>query len=149
MTKTNRDALKRMVEKFQCPGCVVGSDTTCGAFEPDTSYGNTCKGHVVGTTIMGVGHIALGLPKGFNRTMRNGSNTGTENQMEIRLWAKGTAPVWDKFNVAVWAMEHKGHLFVRTVAPRIGRIGIDVIEGGTLALTPHAINVGEFINDID
>lgn len=27
-----------LVEKFQCPGCVCGGDTTCGQYEPDDDY---------------------------------------------------------------------------------------------------------------
>lgn len=141
---------KKMVETFQCPGCVCGSDTECGKFKPDLSYGAMCKGHVLGTSMSGAGHIALGLPKGFNRSGLDPSHPiGTSNTMNIRLWTKGTKPEWDKFNVAVWALEHEGHLFVRTLLPRRNWSYVDVIEGGTLAMTPHAINVGEFFDDID
>jgi hypothetical protein len=148
---TMNENQKKMVEQFQCPGCVAGSDTECGKFKPDVAYGATCQGHVIGTSIWGgAGHIALGLPKGFCRSGLDPTHPiGTSNTMNIRLWEKDTKPVWDKFNVAVWAMEHEGHLFVRTFVPRRNWSYVDVIEGGTLALTPHAINVGEFFNDID
>lgn len=46
-------------------------------------------------------------------------------------------------------MELDGYLFVRTVSPRTARIFTDVIEGGTLAMAPGAINVGEFYDEID
>lgn len=141
---------KEMVEQFQCSGCVAGCDTECGKFKLNTEYGATCTSHVVGTSMSGKGHIALGLPKGFNRTGLDPTHPiGTSNTMNIRLWTKGTKPDWDKFNVPVWAMEKDGYLFVRTLIPRRNWSYVDVVEGGTLALTPHAINVNEFYDDID
>lgn len=46
-------------------------------------------------------------------------------------------------------MEQDGHLFVRTYSPRIDATFVDVIKGGTLALVPDAVNVGDFIGEID
>lgn len=54
-----------------------------------------------------------------------------------------------KLNVAVWAMEHEGALFVRTYSPRVDAGTVDVIPGGTLAMAPGAINVAEFADEID
>jgi len=143
-----------MVREFQCPGCVAGSDPeTCGNYKPKDGYGYYCAGHVLGTCINGAISFALGLPKGFNRPtldFHDGREvTHTHSTMEIRLWTSDTAPPWDKFNVAVWAMERDGFLFVRTVSPRVARIYTDVIEGGTLAMVPGAVNVGEFADEID
>ncbi len=58
---------KSMVEKFQCPGCVSGSNTKCGSFKLEEPYGFHCSGHVPGTTFMPGGRIFLGLPKGFDK----------------------------------------------------------------------------------
>jgi hypothetical protein len=82
--------------------------------------------------------------------------------MTIRLWPKTetgeiTHMDWDQFNVPVWAMEggksgdpdHAGFLFVRTYSPRVNRMAVDVIEGGTLELVPNAIDVGKFYDKID
>lgn len=144
-----------LVEKFQCPGCVCGGNTQCGAYKPSTEEGGImCRGHVLGTSVMlgnGMWNIALGLPQGFHRP---GVDWFTEpreshNKMMLRLWANGERPEWDKFNVAVWALEQDGFLFVRTYAPRINKTWTDVIEGGTLNICPGAINVGEFIDEID
>lgn len=139
---------EELIEKFQCPGCTLGSDRKCGAFRPDSSFGLTCLSHVPGTALLGLGNgittLALGLPKGFDRLPALRSYTGY-----IRIWEKGTDPGWNRFNVAVWAMEEDGYLFVRTLSPRTAKLNLDIIEGGTLALVPHAINVGEFIDSID
>lgn len=146
----SKRTLKMMVEDFQCPGCVCGSDTNCGKYEPQTlSRGlSSCKSHVAGTTILGIGRIALGLPRGFNRY-------GGGDVLHIRL-ATGSndMPTWDKFNVPVWRYEDNGYLFVRTYSPRTNMTCVDVIDisGGTFNWTPilkSAIDVGEFINDID
>lgn len=146
-----KDANAKMVERFQCPGCVGGGDTKCGRYVPDTSRGgHRCSGHVIGTVIMpGVGHIALGMPRGFNRPGLDDSRKQTRNAFDVRLFTSGTAPTWDRLNVPVWAMEHEGCLFVRTYQPRLNVAFVDVVEDGTLALVPNAIDVGQFYNEID
>jgi hypothetical protein len=141
--------LQRMVEQFQCPGCVCGSDTSCGRFAPNYEGGTyACGGHVLGTFVLGLGHFALGLPKGFNRP--GGVNGKEHHGMAIRLWAAGTQPEWNNFNVPAWALEKGGYLFVRTYAPRVNQTWTDVIESGErAALCPTAIDVGEFYDEID
>lgn len=140
-----------MVEKFQCPGCVAGSDTGCGNFTPNTAYGASCKGHVLGTSIGAPGNsIALGLPRGFNKPGPNDGMTAMRNTMEIRLWTKGEQPEWDHLNVPVWAMERDGYLFVRTYMPRTNRGLVDVIKGGAMDVVgDKAINVSVFVDEID
>lgn len=145
---------KDMVKRFQCPGCVCGMDPDdCAAFKPDESYGGACRGHVLGTTIMGVGKFALGLPKGFCRSgliydPRDGK-PAYPNKMEIRLHSAGARPRWDDFNVPVWALMEDGFLFVRTYNPRVNRTFVDVVEGGTLEMVPRAIDVGPLVGEMD
>lgn len=144
--------VKQLVEEFQCPGCVCGMDITCGAFQLATDHNAIeCIGHVIGTHLMGVGSIAIGLPKGFCRpgNHRVSGEWKHRNQMNIRLWPEGTHPNWDRFNVPVWAMVKDGYLFVRTYAPRINSTWTDVVEGGTLELVPGADDVGQFYDEID
>jgi hypothetical protein len=99
-----------------------------------------------------IGSFALGLPKGF---CRPGFETSGErlcrNVIDIRLWVSGTHPAWDKCNVPVWAMQdtEDGFLFVRTYQPRLNITYVDVVENGTMDMVPNAINVGEFVNEID
>lgn len=143
-----------MIEQFQCPGCVNGlSPDTCGQYAPDVAYGARCVNHVLGTTITAAIAFALGLPKGFNRSTLDFSGpppvTRNHNRIEIRLWQAGDAPLWNDYNVPVWAMEQDGFLFVRTLSPRVARLYTDVIEGGTLAMTPNAIDVSKFYDDMD
>jgi len=141
--------LEQMVEKFQCPGCVCGSDTKCGRYTPD-SYGLRCTRHVLGTLLVLIGHIALGLPKGFCCPgFETSGNRNTRNTIDIRMWVVGTKPGWDRFNVPVWAMVVDGFLFIRTYQPRLNSTFVDVVEGGTLAMVPQALNVSEFIDEID
>lgn len=144
---------EQMIEQFQCPGCVAGMDINCSSYEVDTSDPRCggCVGHVLGTQI-GLGNpIALGLPKGFHKPATNWDVKPPRRRfkMRIRLWLKGSNPDWNHLNIAVWVMEEDGFLFVRTFAPRVDMTGVDVIEGGTLSLCPNAINVAEFIDEID
>ena len=142
---------KEFTEKFQCPGCTLGSDTKCGSYRTADNW-NSCRAHVLGTSL-GIGnYFALGLPVGFNRPGMNEGKQGERTprfQMDIRFWSNGDKPEWDNFNVAVWAMEEDGFLFVRTYLPRRNIGFLDVIEGGTLALTPGAIDAGKFRDEMD
>lgn len=140
--------IEEMVERFQCPGCVLGSDTTCGQYDYNTNEFR-CVSHVPGTSI-GPFVFALGMPKGFNKPRWEDPNRkGRRNEINIRLFQTGDHPEWDHLNVPVWAMEQDGFLFVGTFAPRIDLSWVDVIEGGTLALAPKAIDVSAFIDEID
>lgn len=139
--------MKKMAEEFQCPGCINGSDTECGRYNYDRNH-LKCISHVLGTFFGLNNYFALGLPKGFNKPGRN-EDGKVYLKMAIRLFKKGECPDWDKLNIPVWAMEKDGYLFVRTYLPRINYGFVDVIEGGTLKLVPNAINVSEFIHEID
>lgn len=150
---------KAMVKEFQCSGCVNGGDPNeCAQYKPSDRE-MRCVGHCLGTRINFL-LFALGLPKGFNRPGfaedSDDENAPPEfiHKMKIRLHpigddATAKPPEWNRLNVPVWAMEHDGFLFVRTFAPRINCAWVDVIEGGTLALCPNAINVAEFVDEID
>jgi hypothetical protein len=137
----------RLIEKFQCPGCVSGSDTQCGEFVFDSNT-SSCSAHVLGTSDLSTGPFALGLPKGFCRPGFD-ADRKPRDKIDIRLWEAGTTPGWDRLNIAVWAMEYEGALMVRTFMPRINFTAVDVIDGGALSIAPGAINVADFIEDID
>lgn len=143
-----------MIGEFQCPGCVHGCGVMeCASFnliirEEGYFY---CDQHYPATTVLGVRtpKICLGLPRGFNRSQQ-------KNSEYIRLWyglgrgdQKSLVPVWDQFNVAVWAMEKDGYLFVRTFSPRIDVSVVEVVKGGTLNLVPKAVDVSSFWGEID
>lgn len=140
-------AERKMIEEFQCPGCMVGSDVKCGKFKLWREYGVSCVGHFPSTMLMPGGHIALGLPRGFNKL--GDAKEARQERAYIRLWVKGTKPEWDKLNVPVWAMEEDGYLFVRTYSPRVNLTFVDVIQGGKLEDAKGAINVAEFKDQID
>lgn len=138
-----------MVEEFQCSGCVAGMDVRCGKFKLwrlDKQF--ACQNQCAGTRHLGIanGLMALGLPKGFDRV---GQAEGRQQDIYVRLSADKDLGLWDKLNVAVWALEQDGYLFVRTFSPRINKSYVDVIKGGKLSLVPGAVNVGEFKDDID
>ncbi len=147
----------QLIQEYQCAGCVAGHDPeTCEAFALSDRYGFACSAHVFGTSIMGVGPLALGLPKGFCRPgfeMMPGGEAdpkGRRNTIAIRMWTDGAHPKWDRFNVPVWAMDQDGALFVRTYAPRLNLTFVDVVDGGKRAeLCPDAIDVAAFVDGID
>lgn len=100
------------VEEYQCPGCVVGMDSSC--FEPDLENGVGCANHVCGTIFSGIGHVFLGMPKGFNRR-------GFQDDLKINIFEKfSDGWGYTKFNVPVWRHLNKhGHTLVRGISPRI------------------------------
>jgi hypothetical protein len=141
---------EEMISKFQCPGCVGGpAPETCDGYKLQETYGFWCAGHVLGTSINGSIKFALGLPRGFNRAPAQDNNLGTRNKIPVSLWLKGTAPVFDKYNVAVWVLKQNEFLFVRAYAPRVDRGHIHVIEHGSLDLVPGVLDVTPFSEDMD
>jgi hypothetical protein len=145
-TEIAKDFKVEMIEKFQCPGCVCGSDVSYENFNMDARISGEfkCKGHVAGTTMMypGVGlrKVYLGFPTGFN---------------------KGEAEIWmyenpkdhysfDRCNIPFWAMEEEDYLFIRTYQPRLNKGCVEVVKGGKMSeVCPTAENVATFINEID
>jgi len=154
------DEQKEMIEKFQCPGCTYGGDTKCEAFEFDSNddgFGYRCVKHSAGTYILGIDKIALGLPKGFNHIgiVRDFCNISEESNIRstnIRLFTnpKETIGLYDRLNLPVWAMEKDGYLFIRSFSPRINYTFVDIIKNGKFnEICPNAVNVAEFLDDID
>ena len=141
---------KDLIEEFQCPGCVCGSDTDCKAFVFE-SLPNMfrCKAHVPGTTIAPGGRVSLGLPKGFNKVGLLIEMQSGDRSTNIRFM-KDPLNEYDHLNVPVWAMEKDGFLFVRTMCPRLNYTYVDIIKNGKInTICPQAIDVADFIEEID
>jgi hypothetical protein len=157
------EVLQQMITKFQCSGCIHGSDVyTCKeAYLPNPDLSPVyCLAWVPGTTMCPGGKIALGLPKGFNKTgmYKDVQCAVTKGPYPcyIRLWEnkehflKMCFYGYDKLNVAVWAMEQNGYLFVRCFCPRINTSYIDIIKDGKKSeLAPLAIDPSTFYSEID
>lgn len=156
------DEQKEMIEEFQCPGCTLGMNVTCGRFDfTESATGCWCIGHSAGTMMtvpgMGIMKFALGLPIGFNRvgTIQTGfedeKDRNQRRSTNIRLVVDPfKKESYDDFNVPVWAMEHEGYLFVRVMSPRINFNYVDVIKGGKFEeICPNAIDVAKFANELD
>lgn len=116
--------MKDGIETYQCPGCVVGSDTSCGEYRDE---GNGCKAHCPGT-ILGSGFVFLGLPKGFCRV----GHVDMKVKAKVRVFetfekAKEVFG-YDRFNVPVWAhLDKRGNTIVRLFQPRLAYSEIHVI----------------------
>ena len=137
----------KMIEEFQCPGCVCGHNIECERFLLQETNGYFwCDGHVPGTRLLGSRspRMCIGLPRGFCRF----SEKDPREQI-MRLWVNGSNPKWDNLNIAVWAMEWNGYLFVRTYMPRVDISVVDVVKNGTLEMIPNAIDVSEFWDSIE
>lgn len=148
------EVLHEMIEKYQCPGCGVGHKIeSCSRADVDTERG-CCKGHVTGTSFLApnmLGRLILGMPKGFDKNPLILSDDGeftTVGKPIISL--TDVMPEWDHLNIPVWAREHEGDLFVKSISPRIGLFQIHVILGGKFAdLPPGVHDVNSFISTID
>jgi hypothetical protein len=112
------------IERYQCPGCVVGGDIDC--YECEDTYGIQCTRYVCGTMIVPiVGKIFLGMPKGFCRL-------GEDRNQKIQIfndykhlkegWTYGT------YNVPVWKYkdEHE-NILIRGLSPRINKPFLHII----------------------
>jgi hypothetical protein len=149
-----------LVEQYQCPGCMNGPNPSeCPQFS-EANYG--CANHHAATGMAPHGLLFLGLPKGFNRVGLNAQRSIVSDAEkmpgQLRVFenveAAGATTIYgtayDKFNVPVWAMDHEGDLLVRCFSPRVGVHYVDVIGGAKRAdVCPDAIDVAEFIDDID
>lgn len=100
------------VERYQCSGCISGSDTSC--FKENEDVGGVgCGDHFSGTIISGIGKIFTGLPKGFNRLghLENMKPTIFNNFSD---WG-----CYDSFNAPVWKhLDKHGNTLVRGLMPR-------------------------------
>lgn len=151
--------LQSMVDRFQCTGCTLGSDTkTCESFRPSDSMANmSCKSWSPGTMAFPGGRMMLGLPTGFDhlgacevgRSFKLLLMTRDEFIRRSQTPTDGYG-TFDTFNVPVWAMVEDGFLFVRRFAPRINFTSIDVVKDGTMDLLPASVvDVAKFVDKID
>lgn len=113
--------MKRLIEKFLCPGCVAGCAPNCESYKEETLSGwYTCGNHHPGTLILGLGNIYLGMPKGFNRTgdlRREGKFVGVYVIPE----SLQTDDFFNDFNIPVWKTKEAGHTLIRGLRPRINQ----------------------------
>ena len=144
---------RAMVEKFQCTGCVRGSDINCDHFKlEDWDAGFWCSGHLAGIILDGPGRVVFGLPKGFDRVgaIMIDVGKGRKRSTNIRFSLDPSELRYDKFNIAVWAMEEDGYLFVRSICPRLNLTFVDIIKGGRFhEICPDVIDVAKFIDEIN
>lgn len=104
--------VKDAIEKYQCPGCVCGSDISC--FEPNKTGGVGCGKHHAGTMGTGIGSFFLGMPRGFNRLYK-------DHELKPNIYTTFKSSEWkyNKWNVPVWKyLSLDGHTFVRGLMPR-------------------------------
>jgi len=104
--------IKLAIEKYQCSGCIFGSDISC--FESNSEGGIGCGKHYAGTVEAGIGRIFFGMPKGFNRL-------GDYPKLKPNIYNTFESSNWkyDMWNIPVWKyLSKEGHTFVRGIIPR-------------------------------
>lgn len=109
--------IKEAIERYQCPGCMVGGDIECYG----RGLGLECGKHIPGTFMVGVGKLFLGMPKGFNRV-------GSQFDMKINIARKFENIHYDKWNIPVWKFKNEfNQVLVRGVSPRLNCCFLDII----------------------
>lgn len=113
------EAIKKAIETYQCPGCVAGSNTKCGAFKQGyapTSF--ECTAHVPGTAMSRIGTIMLGMPKGFCRVGPRREDKDSRHTVQIH--PKFPDGWFNEMNVAACKYrDPSGVVHVRGLHPRI------------------------------
>ena len=112
--------IKTAVEKYQCPGCVCGMDTSCY----EKGINDECGRHVLGILLSDIGKIFLGMPIGFTRV-------GPFEDMKLSIFRKfKDGWGYDKFNVPVWKhLDERGNTLVRGINPRINSPFLHIFIG--------------------
>ena len=106
--------LKNAIEKYQCCGCVHGSDVSC--YEKNDMSGCGCGKHQAGTMLLPIiGTVFLGLPNGFNRL-------GVFKEMQPNIYENFTGSGWEynTLNVPIWKhLTKEEHTIVKGFMPRL------------------------------
>ena len=114
--------MREMIEEYQCCGCVCGGNIKCGKYK--TSETLACDGHCAGTTVMGIGRIFLGMPKGFNRL-------GVDDKLRIWIYKHTDDFEYNNLNIPVWKYKNrKEHIFVRGLMPRVNTTFLQIFKSG-------------------
>lgn len=122
--------MNKLIEEYQCPGCVNGYPE-CNAWR----FGKDgCGNHIAGTNIIGIGKIFLSFPKGFNK-----AGALSDSNSRYHVFRPQVYLSWedfmdhqgiDKFNVPVWKhLDEKGNTLIRGLSPRVNKPYLAVVEG--------------------
>ena len=143
--KIMKKAIKKVIETYQCPGCISGCDISC--YEKN-EYSVACKNHRAGTLISGIGKIFSGMPKGFNRL---GCGFGNGENLKIYIFESVQEQKYDKFNIPVWKyLDENGNTLVRGISPRINAPFLHVFIGNEAMNRVKCFEVSEeMIEEMD
>jgi hypothetical protein len=113
--------MKDAIQQYQCPGCINGcgvSDCEKSPLKTEGPIEKGCPNHSPGTILGGLGVIALGLPKGFNRY-------GTSKAEPIEVWESFDQMIEKNpnlgtiFSIPVWKhLDEHGNTITRWYSPR-------------------------------
>ena len=132
------------VERYQCSGCISGSDTSC--FKENVAGGIGCGEHFSGTIISGVGKVFLGLPKGFNR-LGNLEKMKPIIFKSFKDFAESDWKEYNNFNRPVWKhLDKLGNTLVRGLMPRRNEPFLHIFLENCISQI-HCLEITQ--NDID
>ncbi len=118
--------IEEAVENYQCTGCTNGCDVSC--YDKSTGRDISCSKHSVGTFVSGIGRVQLGLPSGFNRISKFGSNNKIVDFYMYETYQDQQFDFgFDVFNIPVWKYLHDGCTLVRGISPRTNKLFIHCI----------------------
>lgn len=101
-------------------------------------------------TISGVIQLDAGVLDEDGPSPKRKVEVDFKTPFDVRFWTNGEKPTYGVDKVATWALEQDGLLFVRVCQPSTAELWVDVVTGGKrMEIAPSAIDVGEFIKEID
>ena len=135
------------VERYQCSGCISGSNTSC--FKENVGGGIGCGKHLAGTMITGIGSVFLGLPKGFNRL----GHLDNMKPTIFKSFKEFTETGWkeyNNFNRPVWKhLDKHGNTLVRGLMPRRNEPFLHIFLENCISQI-HCLEISQDdINDMD
>jgi hypothetical protein len=129
----------KAVNEYQCPGCMHGPDAETCERSDVTEKG--CTNQHAGLFGAGIGAIALGLPKGFNRF-------GPAGERKVEVWSSYEVlmechpNLRTIFSLPVWKhLDDHGNTVTRWFSPRTNCGWSLVILGDCRDKFPQAIEI--------
>lgn len=113
----NKVIMLKNVAQYQCPGCLHGSSPTNCPKADITAAG--CTSHHAGTNMLGRGHIALGMPNGFNRFGASSPERKIEVFESFETMLELNPTLASVYSLPVWKyLDKDGNTLARWYSPR-------------------------------
>lgn len=136
---------EKATNELLCAGCVCGSGTEgCDQYAPQKDAG--CDSWSPGTTILGVGRIALGFPRGFNKALIRAHRT---HWLALTPERRASCLLSDDFNMPVWHKREGDWTFVKVAQPRLGFVTTYALDKTPDELQADGFDIGRDVSDLE